>query len=183
MLLVDVTYFLNLGKVKVRVINMQALPIQCVLTLWIQIVVIVHVHCVRSHMYTTDCDITFLVFQCTLLQSSPLRRIQHIFCKYSQSLHAQLGLFPFIRYQQGWVYRGSIGWKRQPALWWDLLILNFMFFLISHNFHSYDCYSIMMTVMSRLWLCSESSVVLWYAVMKYCRRRILWQTCMSLKVI
>ena len=35
-------------------------------------------------------------------------------------------------------------------LWWDLLILNFMFFLISHNFHSYDCYSIMMTVMSRL---------------------------------
>ena len=28
MLLVDVTYILNLGKVKVRVINMQALPIQ-----------------------------------------------------------------------------------------------------------------------------------------------------------
>ena len=39
MLLVDVTYILNLGKVKVRVINIQALPIQCVLTLWIQIVV------------------------------------------------------------------------------------------------------------------------------------------------
>ena len=68
-------------------------------------------------------------------------------------------------------------------LWWDLLILNFMFFLISHNFHSYDCYSIMMTVMSRLWLNSDSSAVLWYAVMKYCRRRILWQNCMSLKVI
>ena len=68
-------------------------------------------------------------------------------------------------------------------LWWDLLILNFMFFLISHNFHSYDCCSIMMTVMSRLWLCSDSSVVLWYVVMKYCRRRILWQNCMSLKVI
>ena len=99
MLLVDVTYILTLGKVKVRVINMQALPIQCVLTLWIQIVVMVHVYCVGSHMYTTDCDITFLVFQCTLLQSSPLRRIQHIFCRYSQSLHAQLRLFPFIRYQ------------------------------------------------------------------------------------
>ena len=94
---------------------MQALPIQCVLTLWIQIVVMVHVYCVGSHMYTTDCDITFPVFQCTLLQSSPLRRIQHIFCRYSQSLHAQLRLFPFIRYQYGWVYRGSIGWKRQPA--------------------------------------------------------------------
>ena len=78
-LLVDVTYILNLGKVKVRVINMQALPIQCVLTLWIQIVVMVHVYCIGSHMYTTDCDITFPVFQCTLLQSSPLRRIQHIF--------------------------------------------------------------------------------------------------------
>ena len=68
-------------------------------------------------------------------------------------------------------------------LWWDLLILNFMFFLNSHNFHSYDCDSIMMTVMSKLWLCSDSSVVLWYAVMKYCRRRFLWQNCMSLKVI
>ena len=33
MLLVDVTYILNLGKVKVRVINMQALPIQCVLNI------------------------------------------------------------------------------------------------------------------------------------------------------
>ena len=53
MLLVDVTCILNLGKVKVRVINMQALPIYCVLTLWIQIVVMVHVHCVGSHMYTT----------------------------------------------------------------------------------------------------------------------------------
>ena len=88
MLLVDVTYILNSGKVKVRVINMQALPIQCVLTLWIQIVVMVHVYCVGSHMYrpTTDCDISFLVFQCTPLQLSPLRRIQHIFCRYSQSL-------------------------------------------------------------------------------------------------
>ena len=79
MLLVDVTYILNLGEVKVRVINMQALPIQCVLTLWIQIVAMVHVYCVGSHMYTRDCDITFPVFQCTLLQSPPLRRIQHIF--------------------------------------------------------------------------------------------------------
>ena len=85
MLLVDVTYILNLGKVKVRIINMQSLPIQCVLTLWIQIVVMVHVHCVGSHMYTTDCDITFLVFQCTFLQSSPLRRIQHTANHYMHS--------------------------------------------------------------------------------------------------
>ena len=93
MLLVDVTYILNLGKVKVRVINMQALPIQCVLTLWNQILVMVHVYCFGSHMYKTDCDITFPVFQCTLLQSSPLRRIQHIFCRYSQSLHAQVPIW------------------------------------------------------------------------------------------
>ena len=52
MLLVDVTYILNLGKVKVRVINMLALPIQCVLTLWIQIIVMGHVYCIGSHMYS-----------------------------------------------------------------------------------------------------------------------------------
>ena len=149
----------------------------------------VHVYCVGGHMYTTDCDIIFLVFQCTLLQSSLLRRIQHNYFLQVQPITAcTVTTISFHRVPIGLSVQGQHWLETSTStsiydLWWDLLILNFMFFLISHNFHSYDCFSIMMTVMSRLWLSSDSSAVLWYAVMKYCRRRILWQNCMSLKVI
>ena len=155
MLLVDVTYILNSGKVKVRVINMQALPIQCVLTLWIQIVVMVHVYCVGSHMYTTDCDITFLVFQCTLLQSSPSEENSAHFLQVQPITTCTVTTISFHQVPIGLSVQGQHWLETSTStsiydLWWDLLILNFMFFLISHNFHSYDCDSIMMTVMSRL---------------------------------
>ena len=119
----------------------------------------VHVYCVGSHMYTTDCDITFLVFQCTLLQSSPLRRIQHIFCRDSQSLHAQLRLY-FLSSGTNRVEctgAGSIGWKRQPALL-SMICGGTCWYWTSFSFWSATIFILMIVTVSWWQLCQGSDL-------------------------